>query len=703
MQNNWDGIKQLESVLGRKLKKISHSLVCYRLTYKCDSYNNITELNLSHCNLNKIPEPVFEFQYMQSLNLYANQITEIPKDISKLQYMKVLQLAKNNLRSISIEILLALPKLKFLDVSHNELTLLPVELIDLESLREMLCIGNPFDEPPPEIIEWGLPRIREYLISIRKGERLYLNEVKIIFVGDGGTGKTSLIRRLISNDFDPNEPQTHGIKISTHNITSKNRAILLNIWDFGGQEIMHATHQFFLSKRSLYVLVLDSRKDEKTEYWLKHIESFGGNSPILVAINKADENLGFDINRKFLSRKYQGIRGYFKTSCATGSGIVEFLDALKGSVDHVQIAQTTWPNSWFHAKQKIQSINKNFISLNEYRNVCKQFNIDSETNQDVLVGFLHDLGLVLHFDDFSLLDTHVLNPKWVTNAVYRIVNYKKLAKSKGVLPIKWLQDILCPQQEDDFIYPREKYHFIIDLMLKFELCYQINSRELLIPDLLDIQEPDIPSPDEQTICFTLMYDYLPKSVMPRLIVRLHDDIFKGCCWRTGLIVSDRTFDAKAIIRADDRERQIDIWVTGKHRKEYLSGILFMLRDINASFQKLGVIEKIRLPDAFDIMISYDHLVKLRDRGVKDFFPEGAEKEYNVDFLLGGVEPSSKNEEEILNLLEHLLEQSKDKDSFIARTNRIMLLQPNIFGFGLDINHLIDRVWRRRYKWKRKKR
>ena len=53
----------------------------------------------------------------------------------------------------------------------------------------------------------------------------------------------------------------------------------LNIWDFGGQEIMHATHQFFLTQRSLYLLVINGREggeDADAEYWLKLIESFGG-------------------------------------------------------------------------------------------------------------------------------------------------------------------------------------------------------------------------------------------------------------------------------------------------------------------------------------------------------------------------------------------------------------------------------------------
>jgi GTPase SAR1 family protein len=83
--------------------------------------------------------------------------------------------------------------------------------------------------------------------------------------------------------------------------------ILVHFWDFGGQEIMHATHQFFLSKRSLYILVLDGRRDEKTEYWLKHIESFGGDSPILVVLNKIDENPSFEVNRRFLQVRHVNV------------------------------------------------------------------------------------------------------------------------------------------------------------------------------------------------------------------------------------------------------------------------------------------------------------------------------------------------------------------------------------------------------------
>lgn len=97
------------------------------------------------------------------------------------------------------------------------------------------------------------------------------------------------------------------------------------LWDFGGQEIMHATYQFSLTERSLYLLVIDARKDNENkgesniEYWLKLIQSFGKNSPVLIIINKIDENR-LDVNRRGFQEKYPTIKDFHLISCKTGEG-----------------------------------------------------------------------------------------------------------------------------------------------------------------------------------------------------------------------------------------------------------------------------------------------------------------------------------------------------------------------------------------------
>ena len=82
--------------------------------------------------------------------------------------------------------------------------------------------------------------------------------------------------------------------ISTYtNIQRENNIFYMNVWDFGGQEIMHATHKFFMTKRSIYVLVInprieDNHGDSDLEYWIKLIKSYAAQVPIIVVINKCE-------------------------------------------------------------------------------------------------------------------------------------------------------------------------------------------------------------------------------------------------------------------------------------------------------------------------------------------------------------------------------------------------------------------------------
>jgi len=126
--------------------------------------------------------------------------------------------------------------------------------------------------------------ILEYYFRVR-GDRRPLNEAKLILVGRGAVGKTSIVQRLVDNQFDPNEKKTEGIQITEWPLRLHGHEdVQLHIWDFGGQEIMHATHQFFLTQRSLYLLVLNGREggeDVDADYWLKLITSFGGDSPVI--------------------------------------------------------------------------------------------------------------------------------------------------------------------------------------------------------------------------------------------------------------------------------------------------------------------------------------------------------------------------------------------------------------------------------------
>ncbi|MBP0017481.1 MAG: GTP-binding protein [Cyanobacteria bacterium SBLK] len=229
-----------------------------------------------------------------------------------------------------------------------------------------IFVGSKLQNPPLEIVARGREAVISYFVARSTRER-ELNEVKFLLVGHGGAGKTSLLKALLKEPFDSNESQTHGINIhSLYHTTASNRLVVLKSWDFGGQEIMHATHQFFLSKRSVYIVVLDGRKEEQAEYWLKHVQAFGGDAPVIVVLNKSDENRGYDVNRKFLRQKYPGIVEFVRVSCLSKTGLDELREAISQALDRVELLKTRWPQSWLNVKEKLEDMEQPFIDLIAY-------------------------------------------------------------------------------------------------------------------------------------------------------------------------------------------------------------------------------------------------------------------------------------------------------------------------------------------------
>ncbi|MCI5142735.1 MAG: GTP-binding protein, partial [Candidatus Electrothrix sp. ATG1] len=483
-----------------------------------------TRLDLSDHDLTEIPPELFQLTHLTRLDLRNNQLTSLPPEIGRLIKLKKLWLEENQLSFLPPEIgrlskltdlalfhnqLSSLPpeisqltSLARLSVWNNQLTSLPPEITQLINLRSIYLNDNPLASPPLEIAEQGIEAIHKYFADL-EGEKKELAEVKVILVGEGAAGKTSLTRLLRKEGFNKNEAMTHGIRIKPWKTSGQDREIRCKLWDFGGQEIMHATHQFFLSRRSLYVLVLDGRKDERTEHWLRCIETFGGDSPVLVLLNKYDINPGFDLNQPFLQKKYPSIKGFYRTSCKTKQGVEAFTQALCEELDNVPLTRELWPATWFQAKQSLEKMDKPRISYEKFEDVCIQAGVQDESSRTVLAEFLHDLGVIIHFTDFELNDNHVLDPKWVTGAVYRIINAPLVAERGGLLWLDDLKEILARQKDDEHRYYPADHVYIIELMKKFELCYEVAKDEVLIPYLLAVSEPPFDFDEQGSLRFLL--------------------------------------------------------------------------------------------------------------------------------------------------------------------------------------------------------
>ena len=625
---------------------------------------------------------VVQFPYLQRLVFHVRdeaKPVDIPKAIGDLSHLRFVSLL-GGIRSLPEDILrLSIPIVPADDELHRLLrktielvgrnfpefkseddigpTKMEESLGDLPSderavlleanslLLGIFLLEAQLEDPPIEIAARGTDVLASYFRERVTGA-LQLNEVKVLLVGNGSCGKTSLVKQLFGEKFDPSESQTHGINIRTLKFGSKRAGrTKANFWDFGGQEIMHATHQFFLSKRSVYVLVLDGRKEEDAEYWLQHILSFGGDSSVIVVLNKIDDHPAFDVNRRFLMSKYPTIAGFVKTSCARGTGIGELRDALQKQVAAAPILQTTWPTSWFNVKRRLERLESNYISVSDYGKICEEEKVSDQASRDALVEFLNDLGVILHFKDLQLLDTHVLDPRWVTEGVYKIINSEVLADQRGLLKSTQLDDVFKPKGKDEFRYSPEKYSYIVELMLKFELCYKLDGNSILVPDLLDIQEPEFKLEAQNALRFVFEYQYLPKSVMPRFIVRMHRDIRANRSWRTGAELEDKDLGVRALIRSDEKAKRIYVSVSGQQKRDYFAIIRKVISDINASFEKLDVTELVPLPDAPEVLIEYRELIgyELDRRG--EIFVGKLRRAYSVSELLNGIEDEKSRREQ----------------------------------------------------------
>nr|WP_293112549.1 COR domain-containing protein [Moorena sp. SIO4G3] len=411
-------------------------------------------------------------------------------------------------------------------------------------------------------------------------------EAKLLIVGEAGAGKTTLAKKIENPNYQlhKNEESTEGIDIIQWEFPLENgRDFRVNIWDFGGQEIYHATHQFFLTKRSLYALVADTRKEDTDfYYWLNIVELLSDNSPLLIIKNEKQDRHR-EINERALRGQFTNLKETLATNLATNRGLEDILTQIEFYISNLpHIKEAALPRTWKQVREALEEDSRNHISLDEYLRICSNNGFTLYNDKLQLSGYLHDLGVCLHFQDDPLLKkTVILKPEWGTYAVYKVLDNDDVIRNLGCFNRADLEKIWS---EENYAYMQDE---LLQLMIKFKLCYLIPGRKdsYIAPQLLTLNQPEYDWDESDNLILRYTYDFMPKGIITRFIVIMHKWIYQQqYVWRSGVILNKE--NTKAEVIEDYEQREIKIRVTGRHKRDLLTTVTYELDQIHDSYNRL---------------------------------------------------------------------------------------------------------------------
>ncbi|NEP02262.1 MAG: leucine-rich repeat protein [Symploca sp. SIO2E9] len=549
---------------------------------------NLTDLDLSSNQLSTLPQSLGNLTNLTKLDLNCNQLSTLPESLGTLTNLTDLNLNYNQLSTLP-ESLGTLTNLTDLNLNYNQLSTLPESLGNLTNLAFLYLRDNPLVNPPPEIVNRGIQAIRDYFRQIKEEGEDYIYEAKLLIVGEAEAGKTSLAQKIQNPQYQlpESQPSTEGIDVVKWSFTildkeQKTREFKVNIWDFGGQEIYHATHQFFLTKRSLYTLVADSRKEDTDfYYWLKVVELLSDNSPLLIVKNEKQDRY-IDIEERRLRGEFTNLKEILATNLKTNRELDRILDKIKHYIQHLPHVGSPLPKTWVNVKKALEENENNYVSLDNYLEICKANGFADYKDAIQLSQYLHDLGVCLHFQDDPILSkTVILKPEWGTDAVYKVLDNKTVINNLGRFSKQNLADIWSEAKYQRML------HELLQLMLKFKLCYEIpNSKDNYIaPQLLSKDKPDYPSWNSNNILqLRYSYEFMPKGILTRLIVEMHRNIYQDIVWRYGVIVTNDYAQAEVIEYYDKKE--IRIRIIGKNKRDLMTIVTNEIDKINDEYERI---------------------------------------------------------------------------------------------------------------------
>jgi len=602
----------------------------------------LTDLDISGNKLANLPESIGNLSQLTYLDISGNGLTNLPESIGNLPQLTYFDISGNELTNLP-ESIGNLSQLTYLDISNNLLTRLPEgldKLCHLQSLnltnlhlielpRSLLELNMPFMDNEP--YNWGIININNTTLSIQPvslfdqsrdqssdfqesrkliknyfdAPKVSIREAKVIFLGDGGAGKTYTIQRLLNNCRKGEYPtkETHGILIEDLYTEKAGESYKARVWDFGGQDIMHEMHRCFLTDRTCYVVMVDTRRDKQTgraRYWLRTVQSIAPKAPVLLLVNEIGGGKTNDLDGNSLKRDFANLVD-IKFCSSMNASDDEFRqkveDAIFKQALDLDSCKMELPESWEKVRQNLLSLQNRtdlkqphayYIDRQAFHGLCDKYGVPQDNGLRAwLLTWFNDLGVCFSYHlnengQEQSTDYKILDPMWLTSAVYKII-WEKEQTEDGLISQSEIYRILeKPGSEamkkdgipclENVSYNREECSYILDVMRMFYISYPADEQREFIPTLCKPNSKADPKPQswKQHAAYRFCYTFLPDNILHRLMIYCFANLRPGRRWRKGFWLECEPQGLSAVIQVtgqggEENQLQVDVYA---QKEEY---------------------------------------------------------------------------------------------------------------------------------------
>ncbi|MEU4337342.1 COR domain-containing protein [Micromonospora lupini] len=639
------------------------------------AWTSLNNLYLDGNQLTALPDAVAAWSSLYELNLEGNRLTALPDAVAAWISLAELYLDDNQLTTLP-DAVAAWTSLANLYLDGNQLTALPDAIGRLGTLRTLVVDDNPL---PPEVLAAAVEGTEALLAFLEDvaTDGISISEAKLLFVGAGEAGKSSLLGALRGEPWRDRH-QTQGMEIKPLLVTHAGREITLNGWDFGGQQAYQPAHQLFFSAPAVYVVVWKPRPGVAAgmvESWIAMIAHRAPDARVLVVASHGGPTSRADaIDEQHLKQRFGDlIVGFHEVDSAIPDDRLEVLrEAIAVAAGTLPHVHRNYPASWQRTIEAVTADGQQVIDYRSYEAVAAAQGLNDFQAQ-TLASNAHHLGKWIYYaDDDALAAFVILQPDWLNVAIAAVLDSRDAVDALGLVPHRMLGSLWgAAQAPDGTVYTREQQRLFLALMGRFELTYQVSLDAApepvsLIAQLVPAAQPDLrrawaefrPGDREYLEVCRISEGpaggiVIPDSLMYRLIVRLHHqrytepDSLQGVHWQQGMVLQSR-YGARALLTVRTGVG-VQVQVRGPDAVTYLRQVTDEIRYcIERFWPGLTTVALVACRDGCGLptpgagLFDVDKLIKLRDahgQTVAQCPISGCDAFPAIDSLLGGSRAS----------------------------------------------------------------